>query len=241
MRQKNSRDICVPLVTGAMLLASLGLLAGCQDGPLYAIKAANPYFSMYEWKEDEKLGVTDHERRKQLTTLVGSIGSMSDKEQDFWSLHLDRILENDENAEMRRLAIQAASKLRGERSLAMIEKGLDDESLKVRMEACRMLGTRKDEAATRLLASTVGTETDQDVRNAAIKALGNHNSPVAINSLRLALSNRDPATQNLAIDSLKGATGKNYGSDPEVWIAALEGKPATEKTESIAERARKLF
>jgi HEAT repeat protein len=87
-----------------------------------------------------------------------------------------------------------------------------------------------------MLASTIGTETNDDVRNAAISALANHKSPIAVDSLRTALRDRNPATQTLVIDSLRSATGKNYGDDPQVWIAALDGKPTGEVETKIAER-----
>jgi len=59
--------------------------------------------------------------------------------------------------------------------------------------------------------------------------------------LRLALADRNPATQNLAIASLRGATGKDYGDDPDTWIAALDGKPTEERPTRFADRVRGLF
>jgi HEAT repeat protein len=92
-----------------------------------------------------------------------------------------------------------------------------------------------------MLAATVGTETSQDVKHAALAALANHKSKIAINSLKIALSDRNPATRDLAVQSLKGATNKNYGEDPKVWIAALEGKPTEEVPTRLAERVRDFF
>ncbi|MEM0925822.1 MAG: HEAT repeat domain-containing protein, partial [Planctomycetota bacterium] len=195
---------------------------GCQDGPLYALKAANPYFSLREWREDEKLGVTDHQRRKELLALAKQLGSMSPNDQLFWSKHLGRILENDPSPEMRRLAILAAAELDSAASVELIERGLGDENLKVKMEACRSLGKRSEPAAASLLAATLGSTQDADLRNSAIAALGNHEGGIPTDALRIALENQDPATLQLAMESLRGVTGQDLGDDPKLWIAALD-------------------
>ncbi|TWU56405.1 HEAT repeat protein [Rubripirellula tenax] len=226
---------------GALVMSTFAAVAGCQDGPLYALKVANPYYSMKEWKKDEAIGVTDHERRKVLTQLADTIATMPANRQQYWSGHLKQLIENEQSPEMRRLAVRAAGAIQDPSALAMVEKGLDDESVKVRMEACEALGRRKGDDAARMLAATIGTETNQDVRHTAMTALAGHKSPIAVDSLRTALSDRNPATRSLAIASLRGATGKNYGSDPEVWIAALDGKPAAQVETRIADRVRDLF
>ncbi len=232
---------CVRFGLGVALLTAGSLTVGCQDGPLYALKVANPYFSMKEWKRDEAIGVTDHQRRAELTQLTDVIGTLPPSRQQFWAQHLQKMIENDPSPEMRRLAVRAAGNMKDTSALAMIEKGLDDESMKVRMEACETLGRRKGDESVRLLAATLGSETSQDVRHAAMTALGQHKSPMAVDSLRVALSDRNPATRSLAMQSLRGATGKNYGENPDVWIAALDGKPADEAEMRIADRIRQIF
>jgi hypothetical protein len=121
-------------------------LSGCQDGPMYAIKAVNPYYALGEWKQDEAIGVTDHERRAQLSSLAESIDELPVERQKYWAEHLDKILENDESPEMRRLVVRAAGRLNDPSALDLIERGLDDESMKVRMEACNSLGRRDGDA-----------------------------------------------------------------------------------------------
>lgn len=224
-------------------LASLVACAatGCQDGPLYAIKAANPFYSMGEWKRDQAIGVTDHERRKELALLAETIHRLPANRQQFWAGHLSKIIENDASPEMRRLAVRAASRIKDPSALALIDRGLDDESMKVRMEACEALGRLQGNEAARLLAATMGTESNEDVKHAAIKALANHKGQVAVDKLKLALKDRNPATRDLAVESLRGVTGKNYGDDPSAWIAALEGKPTPEAETRIADRLRNLF
>jgi hypothetical protein len=220
---------------------SLVGLSGCQDGPLYALKVANPYYSMREWKQDEQLGVTDHVRRKQLAELAETIDRLPAERQQFWAGHLQKLFETDQSPEMRRLVVRAAGKLNDPAAMRMIEQGLDDSSVKVRMEACRSLGMKSSDDATRMLVAAVGTDTNQDVKHAALAALASHKNPIAVDSLRVALNDRNPATRELAVDSLRGATGKNYGDDPQVWIAALDGTPTEEAPVRLADRVRDLF
>lgn len=240
---QSSHLIMQPVANYLTILVSLGALmsAGCQDGPLYALKVANPYFSMNEWKDDTALGVTDHERRKQLTVLADTIGTMSSQKQQFWSEQLKKMIENDSSPEMRRLAVRAAGNLSKGSGFALVEQGLDDDSEKVRMEACKSLGRGKDEQSVRTLASVAGTETSEDVRHAALAALANHKNSIAVDALRIALEDRNPATRDLAVQSLRGATGKNYGDDPQVWITALDGTPTPQAETKIADRLRDLF
>jgi hypothetical protein len=238
-----SQPLKQPIAIMMAILTSVGSLisAGCQDGPLYALKVANPYYSMNEWKEDSKLGVTDHERREQLTVLAETIGTMPAKRQQFWSEQLKKMIENDSSPEMRRLAVRAAGNLSRGSGYALLEQGLDDDSEKVRMEACKSLGQSNDEQSARALASVAGTETSEDVRHAALTALASHKNPIAVKALRLALEDRNPATRDLAVQSLRDATGKNYGNDPQVWIAALDGTPTPEAETRITDRVRELF
>ncbi|MCM2369329.1 HEAT repeat domain-containing protein [Aporhodopirellula aestuarii] len=215
-----------------MSLCAAGLACattGCKDGPLYALKHANPYFPMRQWARDEEIGVTDHQRRQELQSLAETMPSLPPDRQQYWSGHLEQIFENDESAEMRRLAVLAAGKSSDPGVLKLIEKGLSDDVIKVRMEACRALGNRTEDDAARLLATTIGSSQDKDVRHAAIAALAQHPGQIAADSLKLALQDRDPATQSLVIGSLRRSTGKDFGNDPETWIAALDGKDVDEK------------
>jgi len=209
--------------------------AGCHDGPLYGLKVINPYYSRKQWKEDEKYGITDHQRRQEISKLVDSMPRLPKARQDYWLQNLGQIMEHDESAEMRRIAVMAAGQINDPAANAIVSKGLEDESRKVRMACCDTLGARKDTEATRMLAETAGSATDQDVRRAAFAALGKHKGPMAIDALKIALEDRDPATRGIAMKSLRSTTGKNYGTDPEVWVAALQGKEVPEQPVRLAE------
>ena len=214
------------------IVATLCVLAcGCHDGPLYALKKVNPYFALREWKRDRKLGVTDHQRRLELESLADQIADMSAKDQAFWANHLGRIMANDPSPEMRRLTVLAASRMKDPAAMGLIEQGLDDENLKVQMEACRSLGKRPEPEAAQMLASTLGTTTEVDVKNSAIRALGNHKGDIPTDSLRVVLEGQDPATIDLAMTSLRGVMGKDLGNDPKQWIAVIDQQQMPEGTD----------
>ena len=235
-----SRPITAAL-TVVVVVTAFGGIMGCQDGPMYAMKNANPYYRWHEWQADEAFGTTEHERRAQLAQLAEDIGGYDAAVQTKWLSALSHVMDTDESAEMRRLAVMAAGNVDGSPSLPILEKGMDDGSVKVRMQACRALGNQTTDETVLLLASAVGSETSTDVKHAAMRALQDQSSPKAVEALRLALSDRDPSTQNLAIASLRGATGKDYGDDPEIWIAALDGQPVEERPTRFADRLRELF
>ena len=226
---------------GILVAGYLLLLTGCQDGPLYSLKIANPYYSLKEWGEEKAYGKNDHERWQEMLSLSQSIDNLSESEQAEWVKQFTAIIENDESAEMRRLVMVAAAKLVSSESLALIETGLKDPSIKVRMEACRSLGERGDESSARMLASAFGSETNQDVKNSAVAAMALFSDEIAIDSLRIALSDRNPATRSMAVQSLKKSTGKDYGDDPDEWIAALDGQPVEKEPARFADRIMDLF
>ncbi|QDV64534.1 HEAT repeat protein [Crateriforma conspicua] len=225
-------------IRSAVLLGTIMTIApGCHDGPLYALKKVNPYFVMKEWRDDRQLGITDFERHQELQDVAGGIARMTADRQQYWLSELDKIYEHDPSAEMRRLAVVAAGRADEANGLDLLRKGLDDDDFKVRMEACRGLGKRGDEEAARLLATTVNADPDDDVRNSAIAALGRFQSPVAVDALRIALNDSDPSTQRLAVNSLRDATGKDFGDQPQEWIAALDAAGSdSADTEASTER-----
>ena len=228
-----------------VLVAAFGLLclclAGCHDGPMYGLKAANPYFVYKEWGDDAAYGVTDHQRRQELQKLADSVAGLPTDRQQYWMRHLEQLMQHDPNPEMRRIAVQTAGRMTIPEAGAVIDRGLDDDVVKVRMEACRALAKRQDEDASRLLATVIGSDPDPDVKHAAMAALGDHRNRIASDALRLALRDRDPATQDLAMRSLRGVTGKDYGDNPDVWIAALDGNEVDERPQGWSDRLRNLF
>ncbi|WP_246109503.1 HEAT repeat domain-containing protein [Roseimaritima multifibrata] len=215
-------------------------VTGCHDGPLYALKHANPFF-VHQWNQDEAIGTTDFQRQKELELLVRTMPNESPADQAQWLVHLEQIMQQDASAEMRHLAIRAAAPVQGPAARNLIEMGLEDPSIKVRMAACDVLGSREEPAAAETLARIIGESTNGDVRQAALRGLGQHKGTVVTDSLKLALEDRDPAIRLTAVQSLESVTGKSLGNDPAVWVAYLENGTDPTADQGLSDRLRNLF
>jgi HEAT repeat protein len=96
---------------------------------------------------------------------------------------------------------------------------------------------RRTEQAVTELGRTLASDTDLDVRMAAARALGTFNDRAAIESLGVALDDPDPALQYCAIQSLRTATGRDYGGDVAAWRQAAQGiEPTNFERPSFAQR-----
>ena len=77
---------------------------------------------------------------------------------------------------------------------------------------------------------------------AAARELRRFPERTAYQALGLALQDDDPALQYRAIESLKAASGKDYGNNLQAWQQFAEGQdPGPEYTPSVADRLRSLF
>jgi HEAT repeat protein len=123
----------------------------------------------------------------------------------------------------------------------VLEAGLNDENQLVRVACCQSLGKRADEHSVPLLANTLRTDKQIDVRLAAAEALGKIKSPSSVSALAVALDDHDPAMQFAGIQSMKAVTGKDYGGDVQAWRqVAAGGTPAPPAAPSIASRIRSV-
>jgi len=232
----------LPTLVGCFVVT----IAGCHDGPLYALKYTNPWYTMHEWAEDEKLGITDVQRTQELKALISQIGWMSEEEQRKWMGEMGKLIEHDQSPHMRALALRAAIAASVPESLDVIAKGIEDTDPKVRIVGVRGLETRSDPRATQLLIKSLNSEANKDVRLAAILSLGNHRGPEVLEALKSTVREPDLAYQHASVISLKEVTGKDAGNDPEAWVALVDSLPqessATEvRSASWRERLLGIF
>lgn len=225
---------------------TVACLSGCHDGPMYALKRVNPWYSVYEWNADEKLATTDAQRESELRALISQIYSMEPQEQKSWVNQLDQLMTHDKSAHMRALAVRAAAKSNIPESLVIIEKGLDDDDSKVRIVSAQSLQQKSDPEATRLLIKTIHSDSNKDVRLAAIASLGDHRGEGVMETLRSTLEEPDLAYQYSSISSLRKVTGKDAGQNVEAWLALLDSLPTSESPpeqneKSWAGRFKQLF
>jgi HEAT repeat protein len=87
----------------------------------------------------------------------------------------------------------------------------------------------------------LASDTNVDVRLAAIDALGHAGDKGAMVPLSEAMVDADPAVQAQAQQALVAVSGKDYGNNVEAW-RELASKGTTEAAEvSFAEKLRRNF
>jgi len=142
---------------------------------------------------------------------------------------------------VRQAVVRAIAEFNTPMAQQVLEAGLADQDKMVRVACCEELGKRADPSAVGRLATALKTDTDTDVRMAAAKALGSMKSPEAVEALAVALDDRDPAMQYVGVQSMKSATGKDYGNDVQAWRQVAAGQtPTPAPGPSIAERLRSI-
>ncbi len=178
----------------------------------------------------------------EVDALRASAGSLSVEQQRHWSGELKHILETHDNPLLRANAVDTLAAFSVPESNDGLRVALKDKDSSVRVAACRAWGRRSDKEAIERLAEVLGSDTDLDVRIGAARELGRFPDPLAYQALGLALQDRDPALQYRAVESLKQASGKNYGNDLNAWQTFAQGQnPGPEYTPSLAERFWELF
>lgn len=100
---------------------------------------------------------------------------------------------------------------------AVLAAGLNDENFDVQLTSCRVLGERGDPAAVDSLAEVVATSKEDDVRLAAVDALGLIKSPKTIPALALALKDGSPAMQYAGVQAMRRVSDEDVGDSVEAW------------------------
>jgi HEAT repeat protein len=141
-----------------------------------------------------------------------------------------------------RLAIvRTISEFRTPIAPQVLEAGLADDHQAVRVACCRLLGEHGAATSVGPLAQSLRSDKDIDVRMAAAEALGHLKTPESMKALAIALDDRDPAMQYVAVQSMKSISGKDYGGDMQAWRQVAAGEtPPPPNAPSIAERIRSV-
>jgi HEAT repeat protein len=142
---------------------------------------------------------------------------------------------------VREAVVRAIAEFRTPMAQQVLEAGLSDEDEAVRVACCKALGRRAEAASVKSLANSLRADEDIDVRLAAADALGKIKSPEALQAIRVALDDRDPAMQYAGVQSMKSMTGQDYGPDVQAWRQVAAGEtPQPTETPTLAERLRRV-
>jgi hypothetical protein len=216
----------------AVLLAAF---TGCVDGPLFALKKANPYYRS-QWKEDSEKGIVFSERQAEVRLLRSQISGMTSDEQMLWVSKLAQVYDYETSPELRRDAVLALGATQHPDAEAPLIRACSDKNDKVRMAACKAMAGRDSAASSQMLASVAQSDKNMSVRLAAIRSLGTYQSDDAKAVLRKSLDEKSPALQYEATVALKEMTGRDFGGNVENWRQFMDGQTVEERTMTLAER-----
>jgi HEAT repeat protein len=105
-----------------------------------------------------------------------------------------------------------------------LSAALYDSERDVRIAACEGWGDHGGPQAAPLLGHTIRKDKSTDVRIAAARALGKlKDDPQVVQMLAPALDDPDPALQYRAVQSLREATGKDFGDGVAGWREFARG------------------
>jgi hypothetical protein len=213
-----------------MLLPVLGsiiiLLSGCAVDNKYIAKL--PFFEM---KSDSIPGLDSPHVRKKLIREKGIKGATaSDEEREILVAQLVLEYQTSPDPNMRREAVDALAKIPHPQRDRFLQEILQDTNPFVRLSALESLSkTYSGDPGDlqTLLISQMKTDTDKDVRLAAVRILGDvsprctvkgQNPPQAVPELGNLLNDRVPAIRYEAMQSLRKITGLDYGNDINRWL-----------------------
>jgi HEAT repeat protein len=227
------RDICVKHL---LCLAFCMLLSGCADGPFAELAVINPY-SRKEWRKDEAMGPTFHTQLAELRAIRRNPGALSPDEQTRVVDLLVNIVRESPNTTLRYEAVLALGEFASPKTVQTLEYAAAAEEPDLRIAACKALSRQGGPAALGTVAKLVETDTDLDVRLAATTELAKFQDQRAVQSLSVALNDKDPALQHQAVQSLKAVTGQQYGDSVPAWREYVAGRaPNPPAAPTIAER-----
>jgi HEAT repeat protein len=184
---------------------------------------------------------TPDDRVKELRELAKTAGKKSPAEQEQITRELAIEIKEERDPSMRRALLRAIEPYPTPLALAVLLGGAKDSEIEVRRVACECLGRRGGVEAVQELSRVANSDTDLDVRLAAVKALGQTRDQTAMPALAEAVADNNPAMQDLAVQSLKNISGRDYGDNMEAWQELAKTGKSSAAEIGVAERVRKMF
>lgn len=221
------------------LLPCLG--SGCADGPFHQLAAVNPWV-WKKWEEDEKFGPTYHRRLTAVRGLRATVRGLNSQQKEQLTNEMAQLVQSDASPVLRGEAIAVLGELATPSAIPVLQGALSDADKDVRIAACRAWGRLSSGESLATLAQVVEKDADVDVRLVALDELGKFQDPEVVQVLGNALDDHDPAVQFRAVQSLKSATGQNYGDSVPGWRDYVQGRqPNPPPAPSFIERITGWF
>jgi hypothetical protein len=209
------------------LLLGMALASGCAPAKSGLLAQWNPFY-----KEDvydpRQYGPTIDERLEEIRKLADRAEDMTPAEREQVSQDLGRRLQYETSPATKLTLDRALARFDTPMADAALRMALSDPEPQIRRTAVQAWGQRRTPQAVQALGQALASDTDLDVRIAAAAELGNFQDRAAIEALGVGLDDPDPALQYRSIQSLRTATGKDYGGDVAAWRIVVQGGQPTD-------------
>jgi HEAT repeat protein len=213
---------------------------GCAEGP-FGLAAVNPYLRQ-KWQADEKYGPTFHRRLAELRGLRASTHLYEAQQKERIAAKMAELVQTDESSVLRCEAVGVLGAVGIPSVTPVLHSALSDSDEDVRIAACHAWGEIGGDEGLATLVQVAEQEGDTDVRLAAVEELAKFKDPAAVAVLGKALDDSDPAVQFRAVQSLRSATGMEYGDSIPGWRDYLQGRASAPPPPPTAmQRVRNWF
>ncbi len=175
---------------------------------------------------DEDSSTTAAGRVRYLESLVERSSELDDAERARLARSMSTELQDGQPKIVKMAILKALGRIESAAGVGGLQTALQDPDGDVRVEACRSLAKINSADAMGLLAGAVQNDQDPDVKLAAVKGLARYRDPRAVQALGVALDDRDPAVQYVAMQSLEKVTGKDLGPDVRQWKEVAQNPAA---------------
>ncbi len=217
------------------LILALGLLlAGCAEGPFWRMAQWTPW-AREKWAAEEAIANTTFKTKREMNELVEQAlqGSANDQERAARELAAKA---SESSILLTRLqAIRMLGRLDCETSHQTLAELGNDPSTDIRLAVVQSWENMPGKLAVPALQQLIASDTNVDVRLAATRALGRFPGEQSLRALNLALTDRDPAIQLRATESLAKVSGQSLGRNVKAWqeyVAQTIGETSTTRTAS---------
>lgn len=204
------------------VFALLFLIActGCAEGPFWRLGGYVPWVRA-KWAAEEQIAETVHSKKAKLRNLAKRASRLSAAEKERAVNDLATFIRNEKIIQLRVDAAYALGQINNQAAEEALVESLKDAEAEVRIAAVNALTLRKTETAGKELIRVVGSDTDKDVRSAAIRGLANYPSEATVQALARVLDEPEPALQYVAMKSLDDVTGADIGINVTRWKERL--------------------
>jgi HEAT repeat protein len=240
-RSGSAMRTCIMLVASALIV---GVFGGCSG-----FGVTHPGWLPPPWsKKPAETAVQGpavrppDERLAELRDLAKKVPASRPDQQQETARRLAQEFRAEEDPLIRAQIVRTLTAFRTDDATSVLRDAMADDSIDVRITACRAWGQRGGPEAIELLGQRVAGDNSADVRLAATRALGETGDQGAVAKLGPALDDADPALQYRAVLSLRKITGKHFDNDVNQWRQYVRGEtPTPREPRSVAERLRRLF